>query len=259
VYPLFLLKIFCAMKYNKHGNIFSPSRDEARKESAPMVKKVLYCFAHPDDETFACGGTIARFAESGAYQVLYCATRGEAGKTGNPPVCTPEELGTCRAKELENAARILGISELILRNHGDGRLHELPRDKLVSDIRSVLESVRPDLVITFPPSGISGHRDHQVIQQATLAAVRETPFPTKLYYIVIPESIIHLHPRKVHATPDEYVSMSIDVNPWRETIAQALRAHRSQHLSVESVFPGVLAGDLGSIRTREYYQLAMQK
>ncbi|WP_164491684.1 PIG-L deacetylase family protein [Staphylospora marina] len=222
-----------------------------------MTGKVLYCFAHPDDESFTCGGTIARFASMGRYQALYCATRGEAGKTGNPPVCTHEELGDRRALELENAARILGLNEVILRDHGDGRLHER-RDELKADIRSVLDRIRPDVVITFPPSGISGHRDHQVIQQVTLDAVRETSFPTKLYYIVIPESISHFCPPNVIRTPDEYISMTVDVTLFQNVIAEALRAHRSQNISVERVFPGVLQGDFSRLRTHEYYQFVMQ-
>jgi LmbE family N-acetylglucosaminyl deacetylase len=122
-----------------------------------------------------------------------------------------------------------------------------------------MESIRPDLVITFPPSGISGHPDHKVIQRATLEAVKQSPFPTKLYYIVIPESIIHFQPTSVQTEPDAYISMKIDVRPYQKKIAEALAAHRTQHLSVERVFPGVLAGDLSRLRTHEHYQLVIQK
>ncbi|MGA9175347.1 MAG: PIG-L deacetylase family protein [Thermoactinomyces sp.] len=222
-------------------------------------KNILYCFAHPDDETFACGGTIAHFSAQGAKQTLYCATHGEAGKTGNPPVCTKEELGHVRAQELNQAIQILGINELILRDYGDGRLDAQPFAQLVDDIRSVLERIRPELVITFPPSGISGHKDHIVIQRATLTAVEQVSFPTKLYYIVIPESIAKFQARAVHFVPDAYVSRKIDVTPYREKIGKALRAHKTQHLSVERTFPGVIEGDFTRLRTNEFYQLVIQK
>jgi LmbE family N-acetylglucosaminyl deacetylase len=231
-----------------------------RKEIANMINSILYVFAHPDDETFTCGGTIAKFASSGkTRQVLYCATHGEAGKTGNPPVCAPFELASTRAQELERAAHILGINELILRDFGDGKLQEHPLEVLVQDIFNILEQERPDLVITFPPSGISGHSDHKVIQQATLEAVRKTSFPTKLYYIVIPESIVHFSKRSVHTVPDEYVSMKIDVTAYRKQIAEALKQHRTQHLSIERVFPGVLEGKIDDLRTYEHFQLVIQK
>jgi N-acetylglucosamine malate deacetylase 2 len=224
-----------------------------------MYQQVLYCFAHPDDETFTCGGTIARFHADDVRQTLYCATRGEAGKTGQPPLCTQEELGDVRAQELARACDVLGIDECILRDYGDGQLSQLPFQQLVDDLFKIMESIRPDLIITFPPSGISGHLDHQIIQQATLEAVKKTTFPTKLYYIVIPESIAHLHSGKIHATPDEYVSMKIDVTPFRASIAQALREHKTQHLSIDRVFPGVRDGDISRLRSHEYYQLVIQK
>ncbi|MBA4495631.1 PIG-L deacetylase family protein [Paenactinomyces guangxiensis] len=225
-----------------------------------MVSKIMYIFAHPDDETFTCGGTIAHFAGTGfTRQILYCATHGEASKTGNPPVCAPHELGNTRREELQRAARILGIDQLIIRDYGDGRLDHQPFLVLVQDIQHVLVRENPDLIITFPPSGISGHKDHKVIQQATLEAVRKTSFPTKLYYIVIPESIVHFLGRSVSAVPDRSVSLKIDVTPYRGKIADALKQHRSQHLSVEKVFPGVLQGKLDRLRTHEYYQLVLER
>ena len=55
---------------------------------------MLFLYAHPDDESFGHGGTIARYAAEGARIWLACATRGEAGRRrGSPPLCTPEELG----------------------------------------------------------------------------------------------------------------------------------------------------------------------
>ncbi|SEN27223.1 PIG-L deacetylase family protein [Lihuaxuella thermophila] len=223
-----------------------------------MVSNILYIFAHPDDETFACGGTIAHFASTGkTRQVLYCATHGEAGKTGG--ICAPEELGNVRVLELKQAARILGLDHLIIRNYGDGKLHKQPAEGLVQDLRDVMEQEKPDLIITFPPSGISGHKDHKMIQQAALEAVKKTSFSTKLYYIVIPESIVHFSGRSVHTTPDEYVSMKIDVSAFKEKIAKALAAHQTQHLSVERVFPGVLNGNTDQLRTHEYYQLVIQR
>ncbi len=92
-----------------------------------MKRKLMFIYAHPDDETFASGGTIARYAlQSDCEIVLFCTTRGEAGKPGNPPLCTQEELGEVRSRELEAAAQVLGIDRVILRDYGDGRLSEDP-------------------------------------------------------------------------------------------------------------------------------------
>ncbi|MRG28278.1 hypothetical protein GIJ05_08940 [Laceyella tengchongensis] len=53
--------------------------------------------------------------------------------------------------------------------------------------------------------------------------------------------------------------MKIDVTPFRAKIAQALREHKTQHLSIDRVFPGVRDGDINRLRSHEYYQLVIQK
>lgn len=226
-----------------------------------MTRTVLLLFAHPDDETFTCGGTIAKYAEDpDARIVLYCATRGEAGKVGDPPVCHPEELGDVRQKELARAAEILGIHKVIQRDFGDGRLKFMPRETLVDDILQVIEQVHPDVIVTFPPEGISGHQDHRTLHQAVVQACDQAKNRRsfKLYYVVIPQSEAGQRGASIYTTPDDCVTTSIDVTAYRKRIMEALRQHRTQHLSIERVFPGVLAGNWEELRTTEYYQLAMQ-
>lgn len=220
---------------------------------------ILYVFAHPDDETFTCGGMIAHYHTLEKKQTLYCATHGEAGKTGNPPVCSQEDLPAVRRKELDDAISILGIDKLILRDFGDGKLHEMPFDKLVEDILGVLEQEKPEVIVTFPPEGISGHRDHQTIQKATLEAVKKASFPTTLYYVIIPDSIASKLGRNIYSTPDSEIDHSLDVMHYQQKIVEALKAHRSQHLSLERAFPGMVDGDLSNFRTHEYFQLAFRK
>ena len=225
-----------------------------------MSRTVLFAFAHPDDETFTCGGSIARYADQGNTRlVLYCATRGEAGKTAG--VCAPEELGDVRTEELKRAGEILGLDRIILRDHGDGRLKDLPEGMLSRDIGSVIESIKPDVIITFPPHGISGHPDHRAIQKAALQAVLESDRRafTSLYYVAIPKSVTRTMPRPVHATDDEQITAAIDVTPYRRRIAEALRQHRTQKASIERVFPGVLEGKLEQLRRKEYFQLVIHR
>jgi N-acetylglucosamine malate deacetylase 2 len=225
-----------------------------------MTRTALLVFAHPDDETFTCGGTIAKYAKDpGVRIVLYCATRGEAGKVGDPPLCRPEELGGVRESELARAAEILGIDTVIQRDFGDGKLSQLPDDVLVKDILQVMEKVRPDVIVTFPPEGISGHADHRALHQAVVQACDQAKnrLNFKLYYIVIPQSAVP-EGGSIYTTPDDAITTSVDVTAQRPAIMEALRQHRTQHLSIERVFPGVLAGDWQRLRTTEYYQLVMQ-
>ncbi|MCS1350957.1 PIG-L deacetylase family protein [Mechercharimyces sp. CAU 1602] len=219
-----------------------------------MNKTILFAFAHPDDETFACAGTIARYHKD-ARCIVYCATRGEAGKTGEPPLCTTQELAGVRANELQQACDVLGVSSLSLRQFPDGSLdrYETP---LYKDLLHTLQEVQPQIVITFPPHGISGHPDHQTIQRNTLKAVQQLPNNTRprLLYITIPTSIQRERALPIYSTPDDQINITIDVRPYRTTIIEALRQHRTQHLSVERVFPTALSGNVHSIRATEYYQ-----
>lgn len=217
---------------------------------------ILFIFAHPDDETFACGGTLSRYADDPNVQTtLYCATPGDAGSPGTPPLCTQEELGQYRTKELASAADVLGIDRLILRDFHDRSLEHLPKEILMEDIKKTIEDLRPDAVITFPPHGISGHPDHQAVQLATLKALQQCDPDQRirLYYVVIPQSE-NQENSSVYTTPDEAITTRINVTPYRKRIMKALQQHRTQHKSVEKVFPGVLNGNWESLRTWEFFQ-----
>src|SRR5437868_15019828 len=83
---------------------------------------LLAVFAHPDDESYLCGGTLARYAAAGVRVVLVCATRGEAGEIADPAVATADTLPAAREVELRVAADLLGIAEVHLPDYRDGAL-----------------------------------------------------------------------------------------------------------------------------------------
>ena len=77
-----------------------------------MNPALLAVFAHPDDESFGTGGTLAKYATNGTRVVLACATRGEVGEIGDPALARREILGAAREAELRCAARRLGVHEI---------------------------------------------------------------------------------------------------------------------------------------------------
>jgi LmbE family N-acetylglucosaminyl deacetylase len=133
---------------------------------------VLGLFAHPDDEVFCVGGTIARCAAAGAVTGIVSLTQGEAGQIRHSGMATRRTLGPVRAKELEQAATALGVDDVTCLDLGDGHLSGRPLDELAVVIRDVIEPFRPDVVVTFGPDGAFGHPDHVTSCHATLAAVR---------------------------------------------------------------------------------------
>jgi len=106
-------------------------------------RTVLAIFAHPDDESLACGGTLARLADDGARVVLLCASRGERGQSADPTVIRGPELGRARATELQQAAKVLGISEVILLDHPDGEIRWANVEKLHDQILQAIATHAP--------------------------------------------------------------------------------------------------------------------
>ena len=82
-------------------------------------KRLLAVFAHPDDETFGSGSTLARYASEGVDITVVCATRGEAGEIAPGSDATSEILGDVREAELRSALKILGVQSLILLGYRD--------------------------------------------------------------------------------------------------------------------------------------------
>ncbi|WP_347549819.1 PIG-L family deacetylase [Pseudalkalibacillus hwajinpoensis] len=207
-----------------------------------MTRTILFVFAHPDDETFTSGGTLFELSQQqDANTVLYSATPGDAGKCGEPPLCNPEDLSIVRQKELEMAAKLLGINELIIGDYKDGQLSQLQDGVLIDEVINQIEQVKPDAVVTFPPHGLSGHQDHKGIQKATLQAVQEAIFPVKeLYYTTVPRSIAVETGNPAYSDPDEDISLIKTFSTQHmEQVRLALLAHKTQHLSVERVFPTI--------------------
>ena len=143
-----------------------------------MRKRILFLLAHPDDETFGTGGTIARYARSGAEVHLATATRGEAGMVGDPPVTDREHLGEVRAGELMAAAEILGIAQVHFLGFLDGQLANVPREQLVERAVELIRRVRPHVLVGFGPEGVSRHADHKVMCEVALSAFDRSADPT---------------------------------------------------------------------------------
>ncbi len=151
---------------------------------------LLAVFAHPDDESLACGGLLAWCAHLGARVSVCCATGGELGaaaglRSSSQP--GPQQVRRARLRELGNAARILGVTNLVLLNYEDGMLPWIEADRLEADIRSTIRQVQPDVVVTFGEDGLYGHPDHIAIHERTTAVVAAMgDAGPALYYVTLP-------------------------------------------------------------------------
>src|SRR5262245_49262100 len=118
---------------------------------------LLFSFAHPDDESFSGVGTAMKCADAGAKIVVLTATRGERGKTGDPPLCRPEEVGPFREMELRAVADIVGFDALHILDYKDQELPQAPPDEMRRTLVELIRHHRPAVVLTFDPNGFNVH------------------------------------------------------------------------------------------------------
>lgn len=138
--------------------------------------RLLAVFAHPDDEVFRCGGTLALLAQRGVHLHVLTFTRGQSGSCGQPPICTPEELGTVRTTEVQCSCRALGLEPPHVLDYEDGRLEEVAQEEGVVITRAHIQAIRPQVLLTWPLHGLSGHLDHVKVSQWTWAAYEQEKF-----------------------------------------------------------------------------------
>src|ERR1700751_4790476 len=92
-------------------------------ENGPSsARRLLGVFAHPDDEVFCAGGTMARAAEAGAEVMIVSATRGQQGQIRGPAAGAPRTLRPGREGELSAAAAELGVQRVQVLAYPDGAL-----------------------------------------------------------------------------------------------------------------------------------------
>ncbi|MCC2628202.1 MAG: mshB [Thermomicrobiales bacterium] len=228
---------------------------------------MLTIFAHPDDETFSAAGVMAAGVERGLPVTVISATRGEAGESAIAGLDDPEQLGVVRERELREAMRQLGVSDVRLLGHRDSGMagspsaeHPLafvrvPVETAASDLVAHIRSVRPHVMLTFGPEGLYGHPDHLHVHHVALRAIqlaadpshenRATPAPWQtpvLYFAAFPrEEMLALFDRPNSplnslpedsranlGTPRSQITHTINIESWRESKRAAIALHHTQ-------------------------------
>ena len=206
------------------------------------MRRITALFAHPDDETFATGGTLARYAEEGVRCSLYSATDGDAGRSSGIPVSSRAELGALRRQELRDACATLGVAALAFGGHPDGALASVDADVVIGEMVRLLRRERPDVVLTFGPEGApTRHRDHKAVSRLATAAFHLagtcTAFPEQLAEGLTPHRAARLcyvtwpkpEPGAELATEGQPIHVVIPVREWRARKVAAFEMHRTQH------------------------------
>lgn len=166
----------------RHNRIFAPM----------SALTTLYIFPHPDDESFGPAPLIYRQTKRGESVHLLTLTKGGATKQRFKYNLSVEEMGEVRVKEMEEVKKVLNLTGMTILDLEDGGMTQLNSVELENLVAEHIRRINPDIVVTYPIHGISGHHDHLVIH-ATVKRIfcdqlRQERFPKwrRLAFLTFP-------------------------------------------------------------------------
>jgi LmbE family N-acetylglucosaminyl deacetylase len=193
------------------------------------MNSLLAIFAHPDDETFRPGGTLALLARRRVKVHVLTLTHGEAGSCGEPALCTPDELPDVREHELGSACAVLGFQSPIVWAYPDGHLAEAEPERMIAKILTVVRQVQPQVLLSFGPDGLSSHPDHIAVGQWAAEAFRRVEEVAALYTVAVPQSLaLQLGMKQIYPVPDDEIALTVEVSPVWEIKLTAMHCHATQ-------------------------------
>jgi len=179
-------------------------------------KTLVYFGAHPDDESFGIGSTLAQYAGTG-YKVYYvCSTGGELGTVAPRHLTEFDSIADLRVDELTRASKVLGLMDVFYLGYRDSGMRGsadnkhpdsmamAPVDEVAGRIVKIIREIEADVVVTHDEGGGYGHPDHVATHHGVVKAFHAASDPeqypeagpvfkpSKLYFLI--------HPRKLMKT-----------------------------------------------------------
>jgi len=197
--------------YNQARNAGADPANKSMNKTNKKSGRILSILAHPDDESFGMGGTLAYYSQMGCEVTLVTATLGEAGKVAPMFLKEGQSVADLRREELNCACKALGIQELILLGHRDSgmagwaanqhpqALINQPLEQLSGQIAALIRQIEPDVVLTFDPIGGYRHPDHIHIHNTVVRAFQQIKAqqaqplqqaPFRLFYHLMPKHFL---------------------------------------------------------------------
>lgn len=203
-------------------------------------KTILAVGAHPDDNDFGFGATVAKAARAGAKIIYLLATKGQRGSSNKK--MTQQKLAKMRSQEQKAAAKVLGVKSINFLGYCDGEV--VPNMKLKEQIVRFIRKYKPDIVFSMDPSrfyykeyGFINHSDHRAVGEATLDAV----YPLARDLLSFPKHhSLGLRPHKVKdllmaSFLPKDANYFIDITDTFKIKIKALSCHESQIKDIEAV------------------------
>jgi len=224
-----------------------------------LGKNLLVITAHPDDESYVLAGTLAANAKAGGRTILVCATCGEKGISHLQRPMSAQSLARRRKQELKAACAKLGVQHLSICMVPDGQV-ERHTKAFTRAILQVCKNFTPDVVLSFGPCGITGHRDHVAAGRVARRVARQlhVPFAAAVLspklqrdakrFLASRRHALHYHPTT------EFVSPNLTIRIDAKTKQRALRCHMSQ-MDGGRLFTGFPKYVVQGLLHREYFRV----
>jgi LmbE family N-acetylglucosaminyl deacetylase len=217
------------------------------------MKPLVAVFAHPDDEAFGPGGTLATFVKERDVYVI-CVTDGDAGKNSSTKT---KSLAEIRKDEIEESTKILGIKQVFFLGYKDGTLCNNVYHEIAEKIEKLISPIKPEILLTFEPRGVSGHIDHMAVSMITSFVFERSAFVKELWYYCLSRHARGLQESYFIYFPPGYkdseIDRVVDVTPvWKQKLT-AMHKHESQKHDIDRILKTF------EKRTKEEYFLILRK
>jgi len=153
-----------------------------------LPRHLMGIWPHPDDEAYLSAGLMARVADASRPVTVLTLTRGEKG-TSNPEDYDQPHFAAQRERELRTSLAELGVTDVRLGEYRDGECDLVDSEAAIRYIATTIDEVRPDVLVTFGPDGITGHRDHRLVSSWVTEAWRRVGHG-ELFYATMTDDFV---------------------------------------------------------------------
>jgi LmbE family N-acetylglucosaminyl deacetylase len=165
---------------------------------------IVFFHAHPDDESMATAGTMAKLSADGHRVVLVTATDGAEGEHPEGFLAEGENLADRRRLELEESAKVLGVARLEMLGYPDSGMMGTPANdnpdcfwradvgEAAARLAAILEEERPDAFTCYDENGNYGHPDHIQVHRVGVAASETAGVPRRYMATINRDRVIAL-------------------------------------------------------------------
>ena len=196
-----------------------------QSQTLPEGKTILSIFAHPDDEAFGPAGTIHKLAKQNTCH-LVIATDGAYARRYRH-----EDDIDLRKQELEESSKHIGYSTVTQLHYQDGTLCNNLYHEIADKLEELIDALKPDIIITFEPRGLSGHLDHIALTSiVNYLSIRKKNLEA-IWYFALPEEMTPNESYFVYQPPGyarSQLDLIIDINDVWDMKKRAIYCHDSQ-------------------------------